>query len=104
MAVILTNIDMPKDCYKCEFSTFNNLYGSDYSNRCMFTSSIIDIPKNTKLDNCPLKSTDDMIADINQLELGGLWKPNYKEGFNDACYKIIHIINKYCKGAKHDNT
>ena len=49
------------------------------------------------IDVVPMKNIDRMKTEINQLELNGLWKPNYKEGFNDACYKIVHIINKYCK-------
>lgn len=99
MAAILTNIDMPKDCYKCEFSTFNNLYGSDYSNRCMFISSIIDIPKGSKLDNCPLRSADKVIAEIENCSetYPAGWDKRRSKTAKEMKQDILEIINKYCK-------
>ena len=37
----------------------------------------------------------DVMDEIKHSEINGLWKPNYKEGFNDGIAKAVEVIKKY---------
>ena len=44
------------------------------------------------LQNYTNKVLEDIKAEIKYSEINGLWKPNYKEGFNDGIAKAVEII------------
>ena len=94
MAVIITNMDMPKHCFTVENTRFKycKLYGI-----CEYK----DIRYGFIPNDCPLKSTDEMIAEIEEKSF-----VDYDETYTDngKCLvtedDVLEIINKYCKGAE----
>ena len=75
MAVIITNRELPYNCMNCW-----NKSDCDYYNRYLHDSYF-------KHPNCPLKSTDDMIEEIEETYINNC-DFNYRTA--------IDIINKYC--------
>lgn len=83
MAVIVTNRDKPQSCEKCWNSSNCELYKPHPSEW-----GYIHIEK-----DCPLKSTDEMIAEIHSLlDFWGRYKKNR------LVYDILEVIDKYCGG------
>ena len=88
MAVIINNVDMPKSCFKCGLR-----YKDDEIWRCKITEEKIDYLVGTynKRDmDCPLKSTDEMCNEIQNIYVG------YRHGY-EVMADVMDIINKYCK-------
>lgn len=82
MAVIITDMNMPKSCYDCCFG--NRTYRDN--RRCIISNNVYsslltedDTPK-----DCPLKSVDEMQKEI----------ADYKIMENPIGY-ILHVIHKY---------
>ena len=94
MAVILSNIDMPKsceDCHACEYTGL--LY------RCVLlqheVGDNVSILHN-RANDCPLKSTDEMKADLEKVcHTFGL-------SIVDMKNIIVEIINEYCDKENKD--
>lgn len=85
MAVII-DMDMPNGCIECPLF-------ADVFNSCPFGH--IDDASH-RLDNCPLKSTDEMIAEIKNIKtIGNTWELAVKE-------EVIDILNKYCDKEHND--
>ena len=76
MAVII-DMDMPKNCYDCEFGGCNV---------CFITGNTIEDYLKRE-PHCPLKSVDEMMEEIQ----------DYRIMENQIGY-MLSIINKYCKG------
>lgn len=36
-----------------------------------------------------------IVDELKYSEINGLWKPNYKEGYNDGIAKAVEIISKH---------
>ena len=83
MAVIDTSMDMPKSCFECEKKSTCN-FG--------LWNGWIDDKRD---DDCPLKSTDEMIAEIEQLKV-------WNDGETVIKYGSLTIIQKYCDKEKKD--
>ena len=89
MAVIITNMDMPKCCGDCP------LLKSGYGH-CELGIKIAFLSE--KASDCPLRSADKMIEEIEQIVA--------EEKINDPKWALglkysLHIIHKYCdKGAE----
>lgn len=80
MAVIITDMVLPKDCMCCRFRTNLNI--------CRVTN------KWCKAKPCPLKSADEMIAEIDIVYIG------YRHAY-EVAHDYKSIIHKYCD--KEDN-
>lgn len=86
MAVIITNMDMPEDCYDCEI------------NKCCRKSGLLNI-QNREVD-CPLKSTDELLKRINEsIEQNNKW--NYK-GIVTGLVIALTIIKDYLRRIDHE--
>lgn len=88
--MVLINMDMPKNCFTVENKRFKycKLYdGCEYK----------DLRYGNIPSDCPLKSVDEMIAEINNLQF-----IHTEMEYNGAIKKVIskddvlEIINKYC--------
>ena len=82
MAVIDTSMDFPSNCHVCKNS------------RCQ-KSHIpwVTATKDYRTDrhsDCPLKSTDEMCNEIQNIYVG------YRHGY-EVMADVMDIINKYCK-------
>ena len=38
-----------------------------------------------------------IVDELKHSEITGLWKPNYKEGFNDGITKAVEVISKFLR-------
>lgn len=83
MAVIITNMDMPKCCGDCPF--LKSGYG-----HCELGIKIAFLSK--KASDCPLKSADEMISEIED-EYFDVYVFAREITTRDGILKIIH---KYC--------
>lgn len=36
-----------------------------------------------------------IIEELKHSDIGGLWKPNYKEGFNDGITKAVEVVTNH---------
>ena len=79
MAVIITNMDMPKSCIECSI-------------RPKGCASKINLHRRAK--DCPLKSADKMIKEIKTDLSWYLYDENGNE--TALCKELIPIIKKYC--------
>lgn len=87
MAVIITDMDMPKSCGNCRFITARN--------GCIANEKAQIISFREVSDDCPLKSADEMIAEMECVL--DYWDMNN----NTAIKGLKQVINKYCdKGAE----
>jgi hypothetical protein len=87
MAVIITNMDMPKSCKECNLTYLDSgddAYFGSTERRCVIDGSCIDGISERAYD-CPLKSTDEIIKEIE----------DYKIMQNPTGY-ILNVIHKYC--------
>lgn len=95
MSVIITNMDMPKSCYDC------------WLKRSCKNAHVNGWLCNRRDDDCPLKSTDEMIAEI------GVCKTENEMRIAERDYKsrlwisgifseVISIIHKYCDKEQKD--
>lgn len=84
MSVIITDMNMPKGCSDCK-CTYNDWMGET---RCCFGAKCIywdHVPK-----DCPLKSADEMIKEIEDYA-----NDQYSEGEYIAENTVLDIIHKY---------
>lgn len=89
MAVIITNMDMPKNCYDCDLHNYHE---------CNLTTESIEEDYcwngDRREKHCPLKSADKMIEEINN-------KIKELDWTQKIVGEISDIIHKYCnKGAE----
>ena len=89
MSVIITEMDMPKECTDCLLH--NNL--GDYCRGRLEIASIV-----RGKNDCPLKSIEGLIDQIN-LEI---CSPNYYCSETETAGKIIDIIKEYCEVSDAD--
>ena len=82
MAVIITDMDVPANCCECELNNYHfcNVTGDEIEN---------DWQDSTKPDDCPLKSTDEMISEIGSVYIG------YRHAY-EVAHDYMNIIHKYC--------
>ena len=92
MAVIINNVDMPESCADCPIC---HCKGKDepWNYCCFVTMDDISIDEWDKERNitCPLKSTDEMIAEIEKLRGCSCY---VSDGIIDD---VVDIIEEYCK-------
>ena len=94
MAVIITDMDMPLTCEKCEYpkcvlyKTSWYTVGNDSLN---YTTE--------RYRDCPLKSTDGMIAEIEHM----VFRPYEGRDMLDR-NDVINIIHKYCDKEQNNDT
>ena len=87
MAVII-DMDMPSRCDECPFVT---------NSECPIIGIDVEEEMGSRDINCPLKSTDEMIAEIEQLKV-------WNDGETVIKYGSLTIIHKYCdKEQKYGN-
>ena len=84
MAVILTNMDIPVNCWECDL---NNGHFCDITSNSI--EDFMNVEEREK--ECPLKSTDEMIAEIEKLRGCSC---NNSDGIIDD---VVDIIEEYCK-------
>ena len=91
---------MPKSCKECNLTYLDSgddAYFGSAERRCVIDGSCIDGTSERAYD-CPLKSTDEMIAEIKEKSF-----VDYDEAYtnNGKCLitedDVLEIINKYCK-------
>ena len=94
MAVIITNMDMPKSCFECD-KTYK--WKKDGKVQCPHIN-MPSISSNTtnRPSYCPLKSTDEMCTEIQDVYVG------YRHGY-EVMHDVVDIINKYCKENTDNN-
>lgn len=88
MAVILTNIDMPKSCVECDKRKFNKCY----MNSVMVIEH--EYRNNDKKihPDCPLKSVDKLIEAIERLPT----QENSEGQDMYQAYDVLRTIREYC--------
>ena len=87
MAVIITGMDMPESCEKCQMSYDMQLSGCPILHKWSTTH------EENRMDDCPLKSVDELIDKI-EIEI---CSRNYYTRETDTRDKIIDIIKEYCE-------
>ena len=86
-------MDMPSKCYECVMR-----------NKSMCGITGLYLPRLDVIrGDCPLKSTDDMIAEINNLN-SPKTDTEYQDGFYDCEKMALDVIDKYCEGAQNEST
>ena len=84
MSVIVTGIDMPKNCVDCRKESTQNVVGID----CSWLDN----------KNCPLKSIDGLIAKINKQEFTHHNGENHWYMTPSEIKEIVeNIIREYCE-------
>ena len=92
MAVIITNMDMPKSCYDC------------WLKRSCKNAHVNGWLCNRRDDDCPLKSTDEMITQIencSETYVAG-WDGKRSKTAKEMKQDILEIIHKYCEKEQKD--
>lgn len=90
MAIIIPDMAMPKSCEDCPFSSCKGRLNGFY---CDVTTFDVDIESKERDTDCPLKSTDEMIAEIELQVFTDAYDGQFV-GIED----VKQVINKYCKG------
>ena len=93
MAVIISNMDMPKSCDECPISRYQELH--DCPILRMFTTKHSE----KRLDECPLKSADEMIAEIEDYNVRKNFEgctTEYMLGVARGLDLSATIAHKYC--------
>ena len=85
MAVLINNMDMPENCGACVLR--------DKCGVLYFGSRYVDYTERDP--DCPLKSTDEMCNEIQNIYVG------YRHGY-EVMADVMDIINKYCKENTND--
>ena len=104
MAVIITGMDMPENCANCPLTyldTGDDAYWGLNEYRCVKDNDLIDIHDKERLEDCPLKSVDELIELIESDEsittferfmtMGGFKFKNMI-----PVERVIYIIKEYC--------
>ena len=91
MAVIFTDVDMQEACCSCKDDEVKYCH---FYNVCKRRDTI---KINFKPDSCPLKSTDDMMSEVEELKPTN---PNFRhyEGETRAINNALEVLQKYCGG------
>ena len=99
MAVII-DMDMPKNCKECILRYKDGDDCFDY--RCIITDEKIDFSDDKRMADCSLKSTDEMIAEIENCSETYVvgWDGKRSKTAKEMKQDILEIINKYCKGGE----
>ena len=91
MAVIDTSMDMPKTCEECPYCDGDN---ATCDKGVLIPWRAFDV-ENYRNTNCPLKSTDEMIDEI---------EDTYIDNCDYNYQTAVDIIHKYCdKETKDEN-
>ena len=88
MSVIVTGIDMPKNCKECELTfldTGDDAYFGTNCNRCIYDYAEI-CHDDKRWDDCPLRSVEGLIEKIEER----------RSKQNCSCSDCIDIIREYC--------
>ncbi len=97
MAVII-DMDMPKVCWDCsmfKLGTYRKLHHCNALDRDMYFDN--GEAKRFRLKDCPLRSADEMVAEIRGLQCYGDGSyPMNKNVYVDG-KKVLDIIHKYTK-------
>lgn len=90
MSVIVTGMDVPKSCEECHYN--------NSSCWCSITNSGIDreFEYRERLDDCPLKSIDELIEKITQLPT----EENAEGQDMFQAYDVLRTIKEYCEVSK----
>lgn len=100
MAVIITGMDMPENCANCPLTyldTGDDAYWGPNEYRCVKSNDPIDINDKERLDDCPLKSVDELIELI-ECEKSSFDKSDKAENALIYAYNTaIDIIKEYCE-------
>ena len=92
--MLLIDMDMPESCEVCKFSSYHD--GDDYCDLYKLLHGCTWRAKDAKWnEDCPLRSVDDMVAEIEGLEIRGNARDVAfcKRGLEVA----VDIIRKYTK-------
>lgn len=84
MSIILTGINMSENCKECKLRT------TDVCNAVRRDEKTIDLT--IVQENCPIKSVDGLIKEINRKANSGQWSDATVYGMR----KAIAIIKEYC--------
>lgn len=89
MAVIITDMDMPKSCFDCDLHNYHF---------CDATGTLIEKNRvdGTRAGDCPLKSVDEMIEEIQQKHVHCFERIDFDTAYGLCC--ALNIIKKYCDG------
>lgn len=92
--VLIKGLNMPQNCADCGFTYHSLIDGSECCSASQYNGDVI--PENGKLENCPLISLDDVIAQLKKkklsMEVGDYEGNNDVYNFNcgiDACIAIL---------------
>lgn len=99
MAIIITDMDIPSSCMGCNFCNKGKVTDYGQFGDCILTNKKVNLMTwNTDAD-CPLKSADEMIAEIDKIAYTRILTTNpFAQGNPkivgyDSLMKVIH---KYC--------
>ena len=95
MAVIITGMDMPKNCIECGLRYREGDF-KDYLFRCKITDNRLIMAEHARNYDCPLKSTDGLIKDIQQLKHNNTNNSDYR-WWNNAIDNVEDEIKEYCE-------
>ena len=100
MAVIITNMDMPKNCMDCRFGYFYREGGANGIKCCLTQENSFGESKeedsNFRFYCCPLKPVDgliDKLADMADSDAYG----DYQLGTNFGLMLAAKIVKEYCE-------
>lgn len=89
MSVIITEIVIPKTCYRCEFCREDDQL-RDY---CSISYDGIWHGEKERLKDCPLKSVEELVEKIEQL-------PSIQDSEGQdryMAYDVLRTIKEYCE-------
>ncbi|MBR4377305.1 MAG: hypothetical protein IKP50_00245 [Bacilli bacterium] len=98
MAVIITNMDMPKSCSDCNLCSCQKI-GLFY---CDITTSYIDIDSEERDADCPLKSTDEIIKEFGNASSNYPEDDDYNQGIHYGLHVAEQIIEHILYGENTD--
>lgn len=93
MAIIVKDMDMPSECYNCDFA--KNIRTNDYGSfcECSFDDENISINlQNTRKPSfCPLKPIEGLIGELE------IYAGNQCDSWDNGVVKgAINVIKEYC--------
>lgn len=92
MAVIITDMDMPKNCNECKNKNCH------YFHQIWWDCDSDNDYSTIRNPHCSLKSINEMIDEINSIDLQDIGK--HDAYVHNAVYKVVRdikkIIHKYC--------
>lgn len=95
MAVIITDMKFPKRCLDCQLMGREKMYCQLHPRKNLNVIRVVS----ERPEWCPLKSTDEMIAEIEELEA----HEHDFEGYYECQNDVLGIIHKYCDKENTDD-